>query len=90
MTAYILNLFDLACTLLALRLGAQELNPLMSSVPVLIVYKLFAVGLLLAWLSRRREKLARAGLRLCTAVYAALALYHLICLLWIGGITWLQ
>lgn len=90
MTAYILNLFDLVCTILALRLGAQELNPLMAHIPVLIVYKLFAVGLLLSWLSRRREKLAHTGLHLCTAVYAALALYHLICLFWIGGIIWSQ
>ena len=77
MILYALNLFDLACTLYVLSMGAVEMNPMMSSVPVMVVYKLAVVGLLLAWLSRRREKLARAGLRLCTAVYAALALYHL-------------
>lgn len=90
MILYALNLFDLACTLYVLSMGAVEMNPMMSSVPVMVVYKLAVVGLLLAWLSRRREKLARVGLRLCTAVYAALALYHLICLFWIGGITWLR
>lgn len=90
MILYALNLFDLACTLVAVRMGAMELNPLMASVPVMVVYKLAVVGLLAAWLVRRRERPARIGLRLCTAVYAALALYHLICLFWIGGITWLR
>ena len=74
MILYALNLFDLACTLYVLSMGAVEMNPMMSSVPVMVVYKLAVVGLLLAWLSRRREKLARAGLRLCTAVNAAIAL----------------
>ena len=85
MIVYILSLVDLACTLLALRLGCWELNPLMQSVPVLVVYKLVVVGLLAAWLSRRQERLARTGLRLCTAVYAVLACYHLVCLILIGG-----
>lgn len=84
-TVYLLNLFDLACTLLALRLGAMELNPLMASVPMIVVYKLAVVGLLAAWLARRRERIARLGLRVCTAVYAGLACYHLVCLILIGG-----
>ena len=88
MIAYILNLIDLACTLYALRIGAVELNPMMASVPVMVVYKLVVVGLLAAWLSRRREKLARIGLRLCTAAYTILACYHVICLLLIGGMIW--
>lgn len=82
---YALNLIDLACTLYALRIGATELNPLMRSVPVLVVYKLVVVGALLWWLSRRREPVAKAGLIMCTAVYAALDLYHLACLIRIGG-----
>lgn len=87
-TLYALNLVDLACTLCALHLGAIELNPLMQSVPVMVVYKLAVVGLLAAWLSRRREKLARIGLRLCTMAYTILACYHVICLLLIGGMIW--
>lgn len=87
-TVYLHNLFDLACTLLAIRLGAVELNPLMASVPVMVVYKLAVVSLLAAWLSRRREKLARIGLRLCTMAYTILACYHVICLLLIGGMIW--
>ena len=83
MTAYVLNLFDLLCTILALRLGAAELNPLMRCVPVMVVYKVIIVGALLWWLSRRPERAVRPGLRLCTAVYAALDVYHLICLSWI-------
>lgn len=83
---YALNLADLACTILALHLGVRERNPLMASVPALIVYKLFAVGVLLVWLSRRREKIARAGLRICTLTYTILDIYHGICLLWLATI----
>ena len=88
MLVYLLNLFDLVCTLSAARLGAEELNLLMRSVPVMVVYKLVVVGLLAAWLSRRRERIARLGLRLCTAAYTILACYHVICLLLIGGMIW--
>lgn len=88
MLLYALNLIDLACSLYAINIGAVELNPLMASVPVMVVYKLAVVGLLAAWLSRRREKLARIGLQLCTAVYAVLACYHLMCLILIGGMLW--
>lgn len=86
--AYALNLADLAFTLLALRLGCREGNPLMASVPVLVGYKLVVVGLLLAWLARRREKLARTGLQICTAVYTVLDLSHIVCLILIGGMRW--
>ena len=82
---YAMNLIDLSCTLYAISIGATELNPLMRCVPVLVVYKLVVVGLLTAWLSRRRERIARLGLWVCTAVYAGLALYHLWCLILIGG-----
>ena len=85
MIAYLLNLIDLACTLYAINIGATELNPLMRCVPVMMVYKLVVVGLLAAWLSRRREPMAQIGVRICTAVYAGLACYHLVCLILIGG-----
>ena len=85
---YALNLIDLTCTLIAFRIGATELNPLMRSVPVLVVYKLVVVGWLVAWLSRRREPMAQIGVRICTAVYAGLACYHLVCLILIGGMLW--
>lgn len=83
MTAYALNLLDLAFTLYALHNGATECNPLMRHVPTMIVYKTIIVGVLCWWLSRRPERAARAGLTLCTAVYAAVCTYHL---LLIGGI----
>ena len=82
---YALNLIDLTCTLIVFRIGATELNPLMRSVPVLVVYKLVVVGWLVAWLSRRREPMAQIGVRICTAVYAGLDCYHLVCLILIGG-----
>ena len=77
MIAYILNLFDLGCTLAALRLGVQELNPLMQCVPFMIVYKVVAIGVLCWWLHRRPEPLAKRGLQLCTLFYGILAVYHL-------------
>lgn len=86
MTAYILNLADLGFTLFAVSLGCQELNPLMRCIPFRAFYKVVAVGLLCRWLSRRQEQIARVGLNLCTAVYAALCVYHLYYLFLIGGI----
>lgn len=83
--AYALNLIDLFCTLWALRHGAVELNPLMRSVTVMVVYKVIIVWALLWWLSRRREWIARLGLWVCTAAYTILACYHLMCLILIGG-----
>lgn len=76
MAAYILNLFDLACTLYALHLGVKEANPFMRCIPVQIVYKVFVVGGFLWWLSTRPERLAAWGLGLCTLAYAALAVHH--------------
>lgn len=77
MTAYILNLLDLAFTLHALRHGAVELNPLMQCVPVQIFCKVFVVGALLGWLARRDEPIARRGLMVITAVFAAVDLWHI-------------
>lgn len=77
MTAYVLNLLDLACTLYALSIGCTELNPLMQSIPIMVIFKVVIVGALCWWLSKRTEPLARWGLWLCTAVYGVLALYHI-------------
>lgn len=78
MAAYLLNLADLGCTIYAVSRGGIELNPLMQSKPVMIVYKLIVVGALLWWLSRRPERAAKVGLRICTAVYTVLGVYHVI------------
>lgn len=77
MTLYFLNLLDLGCTLVALRLGAQELNPLMQSVPIMAAYKVVGVGALCYWLNSRPEPAARRGLQLCSWVYGALTLWHI-------------
>ena len=82
---YPLNLLDLAATLYALRIGAQELNPLMQSVPVMVAYKVIVVGGLVWWLSHRPERIARIGLNFCTDVYGGLCIYHLYGILMIGG-----
>ena len=84
---YALNLIDLACTLYATSIGATELNPLMRYVPVMVVYKLVVVGALLWWLSLQRGRLVQVGLNICIVVYATLDLYHLISIIWIGGIS---
>lgn len=78
MIAYTLNLLDLFCTLWALRHGAIEMNPLMRSVTVMVVYKVIIVGVLLWWLSRQRERAARYALYVAAVVYGAVDVYHII------------
>ena len=75
---FILNILDLFCTLLAIRLGCIELNPLMASVPVMVVYKVVIVGALLWWLSTRRESASRYALYVAAAVYGAVDVYHIL------------
>lgn len=86
MTTYLLNLFDLACTLYALSIGLTELNPIMQNIPFMVFYKTVIVGVLLLWLSRRTERIAHVGINLCTAVYVALCIYHIFGFFLIGGI----
>lgn len=76
--AYALNLIDLSCTLLALRHGAVELNPLMREVTVMVGYKVIIVWGLLWWLSTRRERAARYALYVAAVVYGAVDVYHMI------------
>lgn len=83
MTPYILNLLDLLFTLHALRHGAEELNPLMRCVPIMVFYKTIVVGALCWWLSRREEPVARRGLGICTAVFTAVCLWHIVNLIYI-------
>lgn len=78
MTAYCLNIFDLLCTLYALRRGAEELNPLMANPSVMVAYKVIVVGVLCWWLHNRPERAAKIGLALCTAVYSVLGLWHIV------------
>ena len=84
MPPYILNLIDLFLTLYALDNGGVELNPLLQSVPVMVAWKVVGVGVLCYLLHhfRERTKLIQWGLNLCTVVYGALCIYHLI---FIGG-----
>lgn len=86
MTAYTLNLIDLFFTLHAIAHGATEMNPLMQSVPVMVAWKVLGVGFL-CWMLQvlakdirvpgKVRKLSRWGLRICTAVFAAVDLYHI-------------
>lgn len=78
MSAYILNLLDLLFTLHALDNGAYELNPFLQCQPVMIAYKLAVVGALCWWLGTREEKTARFGLTACTAVFAAVNIWHIL------------
>ena len=78
MTAYLLNLADLAFTLYALRHGAYEMNPLMRNIPFQCFYKVVLVGALLYWLSKRQERLARVWYGVCTAVFAAVDVWHIV------------
>ena len=83
---YPLNLLDLFLTLYALSLGCEELNPLMQSPAVMLFYKVIIVGGLCWWLSRRTERVAKWGLNLCTAVFAAACANNLYLILMIGGL----
>lgn len=83
--AYLLNLTDLAFTLYALCHGGVEMNPLMQSIPIMVIFKVVIVGVLCWWLSKRNEPLARFGLNLCTAVYAVLFVYHCVGLFYLKG-----
>ena len=74
MTAYALNLLDLAFTLYALAHGGVELNPLMQCVPIKVVYKIIVVGALCYALKRianTENALARFGLWAAATIYAA-------------------
>lgn len=68
MTLYALNLLDLCFTLYAQQ---PELNPLMRNPVVMVFYKVVVIGVLCWWLQRRSEPIARYGLKLLTAAYAA-------------------
>lgn len=74
---YPLNLLDLALTLHALKYGAYELNPLMRNIPVMVFVKVVVVGFLCWWLERCPVPLAKWGLRICTAVFAAVNVWHI-------------
>ena len=78
MVAYLLSLSDLAFTLHALSNGGVELNPLMTCVPVQIVYK--TVLLFPAFLFLRRH--SPEGYRFVTALFAAVDLYHIYFIFW--------
>lgn len=75
---YLLNLCDIFLTLHALSNGGVELNPLMRSIPVMVVWKVLGVGVLCVLLNHFREatKLAQWGLILCAVVYTVLLFYH--------------
>ena len=78
---YILNLFDLAFTIYALNNGIHELNPLMQSVPVMVIYKVVIVGgfcWILHYFAKGGNKAARRGIKICTAGYASLAVWHIV------------
>ena len=55
------------------------MNPMLQSVPFMIVYKVFIIGAFCLVLHRLREyKLARFGLKISTAIFAVVDLWHII------------
>lgn len=85
MTAYLLNLFDLACTYLFLERGGYELNPvarwLLSIHPAVYPFcKVFVAGVLcgLLHIIGKVDPRTRYALRIITGLYAAIAVYYII------------
>jgi hypothetical protein len=80
MILYILNLFDLCFTLHAISRGAAELNPLMRNIPFMVAWKVLGIGFL-CWLlnhfANGGNMVARRGLKICTAAFAAVNLWHI-------------
>lgn len=80
MLLFFLNLFDLCCTLHAVSRGTMELNPLMRNVPVMVAWKVLGVGFF-CWVLNHFAKggnmVARRGIRICTAAFAAVDLWHI-------------
>lgn len=80
MILYTLNLCDLCFTLHAISRGATELNPLMRNIPFMVAWKVLGIGFLCWLLNHFAEggnMVARCGLRICTAVFAAVNLWHI-------------
>lgn len=80
-----LNWIDLICTLLALRRGCAELNPMLRSVVTMIWYKGAVVPLLALWLNSQGTQEARRGLRICAVVYGMICVWHAVGLWMITG-----
>ena len=88
MTAYLLNLADLALTLYALQHGGVELNPLMQNPAVMLAWKTVGVGVLcylLHHFAQSGEMAARWGLRLCACAFALACINNLIFIIFGGA-----
>lgn len=77
-TVIALNWVDLVCTLIALRGGGVELNPLMRSVVTMVWYKAAVVPLLVLTLAWQGTKEARRALGVCAGVYGVICVWHAI------------
>ena len=79
---YLLNLLDLCFTLCGIQWGIPEGNPLLRNTAFMVVYKVLIIGALCWWLNRRSEPIARYGLKVLTAVYGAVNVWHVMNLIW--------
>ena len=79
---YPLNLLDLCFTLCALNHDIPEANPLLRHTVFMVFYKVVVIGVLCWWLNRRSEPIARYGLKVLTAVYGVVNVWHVMNLLW--------
>lgn len=75
---YILNLIDLFFTMIALRIGVEEMNPLMCSLRFTIIYKVIIVKVLLQLLSNRKEQIVKYALCFFALLYTILDIYHVV------------
>lgn len=80
MLLYLLNLFDLCCTLHAVSRGVMELNPLMRNIPFMVAWKVLGIGFF-CWVLNHFAKggnmVARWGMRICTAAFVVVNAWHI-------------
>ena len=83
-SAFLLNVLDAFFTLIWVKGGGGERNPLMdrllrSGDQAFLNVKLFVAGVAFVWLMAHKNfRLARIGLWLLLVIYAAILLYHIV------------
>lgn len=76
---YILNLFDLICTLFLLQFGAIELNPLLQNPIIMVLIKTLLVGGILIFIVKFPTTIGYIGLKFLLVLYSLVIIWHFYC-----------